>query len=55
MSQTSGILAGLHLHSYLTIARYAHPHSYLIAQPTIKGALGPSLLSLSSHLSYSPL
>jgi hypothetical protein len=38
MSQASGILARLHPHSYLTIARYAPPHSYLIAQPTIKGA-----------------
>ena len=26
---------------YLTIARYAPSHSYLIAQPTIKGAAWP--------------
>jgi hypothetical protein len=29
MSQASGILARLHPHSYLVIARYAPPHSYL--------------------------
>ena len=43
MSQAAGILARLHPHSYLTIARYAPPHSYLIAQPTIKGVPWPSL------------
>jgi hypothetical protein len=43
MSQAPGILARLHPHSYLTIAKYALPHSYLIAQPTIKGAAGPLL------------
>ena len=29
--QASGILARLHLHSYLTIARYAPPHNHLAA------------------------
>ena len=52
MSQASGILARLHPHSYLTIARYAPPHSYLIAQPTIKGAAWPllTLFKLSPFL-----
>ena len=52
MSQASGILARLHPHSYLTIARYAPPHSYLIAQPTIKGAAWPllALFKLSPFL-----
>ena len=51
MSQASGILARLHPHSYLTIARYAPPHSYLIAQPTIKGAAWP-LLNLFKLLPF---
>jgi hypothetical protein len=52
MSQASGILARLHLHSYPTIARYAPTHSYLIAQPTIKGAGWPllTLFKLSHFL-----
>ena len=52
MSLASGILARLHPHSYLTIARYAPPHSYLIAQPTIKGAAWPllALFKLSPFL-----
>ena len=53
MSQAPGILARLHPHSYLTIARYAPPHSYLIAQPTIRGATWPLLTLFSPHLSYS--
>jgi hypothetical protein len=43
MSQAFGILVKLHLHSYLIIARYAPPHSYLIAQPTIKETAWPLL------------
>jgi hypothetical protein len=50
MSQASGILARLHPHSYLTIARYAPPHSYLIAQPTIKGAALLTLFKFSPFL-----
>ena len=62
MSQASGVLARLHPHSYLTIARYAPPDSYLIAQSTIKEAawlllalfkLSPFLLS-SQALLLSP-
>jgi hypothetical protein len=36
MFQAAGILARLHPHSYLTIARYAPPHSYLatVRQPS---------------------
>ena len=41
MSQAPGILARLHPHSYLTIARYAPPQSY--SQPTIRGAAWPCL------------
>ena len=52
MFQASGILARFNPHSYLTIARYALPHSYLIAQPTIKGAAWPllALFKLSPFL-----
>ena len=54
MSQASDILARLHPHSCLTIARYAPPPSYLIPQPTIRGAAWPLLALFSPHLS-SPL
>jgi hypothetical protein len=52
VSQASGILARLYPYSYLTIASYAPPHNYLIAQATIKGAAGPllTLFKLSPFL-----
>jgi hypothetical protein len=54
MPQASDILARLHPHSYLTIARYAPPHSYLIAQPTIKGATWPLLARSKLSLFFLP-
>jgi hypothetical protein len=56
MPQVSGILSGLHPHSYLATSRYAPPHSYLAGRPgpLLKGLLAPSSLSYSC-LSLLPL
>ena len=54
MSQTPGILARFHSHSYLTIARYAPPYSYLIAYSQQAIPLHPHSLVLPLFIAFKP-